>query len=209
MSETAEDHFERYLAAYKKGLRAEAQTAAKAFSASLETVEEKWRWLQRNFNRLPVQGNRALQHHIYWDVVYPTLIHYKLSANAWAIFLLAKTATNWGSRPDVIDRDHLPSPLALYKEAHELDPEEPIFAQALLKALLCGFDYCDHEWPSGLLLERNRDWQDEIAEITTDIALARRLDQDGGHRARLAEFEARVKEYSERLARAQRSPHAH
>jgi hypothetical protein len=83
------------------------------------------------------------------------------------------------------------------KDAYTLDPCEAV-GRELVQLNLRRFEYCQHEWPAGILYSRDAANASECTEILEYIAFTRQLD-DGGYAGFLDAFERKIDGYRVRL----------
>ena len=70
---------------------------------------------------------------------------------------------------------------------------------SLLDCLISGFEYCEHEWPSGILFGTDGATAEECKLILDEVLLARELDVEGRLTEYLNTFETKVLLYQSTL----------
>jgi hypothetical protein len=172
------------------GVKANTTSALRVFIDSLSNLEAKAAWVDANLEDLIREGHRRIRHELYEEVVLPVLSERCREGQAEAKYQLATLRHNSG-RVD---------PRQLLLEAYEAVPGEPRYSQALLTDLIAEFQYLDHEWPAGILIDTRA--PDVWHELFQDINLARKLDEAGEQTDRLNLFEERVRQYWARITAA-------
>ncbi len=84
------------------------------------------------------------------------------------------------------------------REAYQIAATEEI-RQRLLRTLLDGFAYSQHERPAGILSGTDGASAADCDEILAEVSFARTLDVEAAHEPFLQEFERRAREYQQRL----------
>ncbi|MDO6727246.1 hypothetical protein Q4544_09905 [Cognatishimia sp. 1_MG-2023] len=196
----SERHFQAYLEFASLGLRAQAKTAVKALIRSLPSQNEKETWVLKHFDELRalVRVRGRIQHDIYLQIVFPAIRASFEKGDPEAMFMLAITWENVAETPDAKDIATALGPIELLKRASACEPENKLFKQTLLEELVSSFEYIDHEWPAGLLLDHSN-LQGELLELKNELKLARNLDHEKRYTKRLNEFSSNVDAYWERI----------
>lgn len=200
-----EPHFyQQYISLRQQHKKQEAQERLTDFLASFHSFKEKKRWVhdfltasEEEPQKFPAMGV-PISHEIYVHLVLPVLVEGYKQRDAWSTLWLAKTIQNV-SRIDTRDTaiEHK-SMFEFLKEAYALEPSSE-HRQLLLKADIQWFNYCQHEWPSGILYGSNGATAEECEEILQEVMFARSLDANADYAAFLTEFEQQVREYQHRL----------
>lgn len=188
--------YERFVSLKSLGRKAEAKAALDSFIASFETPEEKQVWV---FSFLEDEGyGHKVRHEIYENLVYPVLLDGYLKDEANSVAWLARTVENLWEIKSPHPALRGKGELALHKEAYGLAPDENMRI-GLIKTLIRGFDYAQHEWPAGILCGTDGADIEQCQDILQDIDLARQLDSEKRYESYLSKFEAKVNEYTKRL----------
>ncbi len=188
--------YHQYLKLMCAGRKADAKATLGKFLDSFETAEEVSAWVAA-FLKGGGFGFH-IRHEIYERLVFPVLLEGYARKDAEATLWLAKTVSNLYRCPALHAQVGFKGEFQFLDEAYALKPRDAIRLR-LLECNLKWFDYCQHEWPAGILYGIDGADSSECEEILQAIARSRDLD-DGTHQAYLDSFEAKVWEYLARLA---------
>lgn len=189
------DYYQDYIKYERLGLRAEARKSVLRFVETMSSFSDKQAWTHENL--LAVDKNRAsrIRHEIYDVIAFPVLLDGYKRKDPECYFLMGmsyQNLLNYMGRPDGIE---FVSRVELLKTAYLADTTSQKYRQALLAALLEGFSYCDHEWPSGILGDAY-----PFEDLKREVGLAKKLDEEHHFCDRLAEFSERIEQYAERIS---------
>jgi hypothetical protein len=187
--------YQKFVALKEIGKKTEANTALEEFIASFHTPEEKQEWAW-DFLEHGEYGHK-IRHELYTEVIFPVLLEGYRRNDARSLFFLAKTAQNLYADRSLLSQVDNKGEYQLLREADALTPTEEI-RHALLRWDLNWFGHCEHEYPTGILYGSDGATLAECEEILQEVEFARTLD-DGTHATYLQEFEAKVREYRQRL----------
>ncbi|MDA8708307.1 hypothetical protein N9M10_02935 [Hellea sp.] len=192
MNDKLYTEYENYLAL---GRKKDAKIAIEKFIQSFMSYDEKKMWVESNILDLVSKTNRALRirHEIFRFLVFPVLLEGYKNKSAEHVRLLNTFRQNLYSDKESWRQIDFKSPLELSKLAYELNPDNLAIRSALLSSLLSGFDWLDHEWPSGLLCRKDRS---TINELLEEIRMAELLDDEGIHDVQLNEFKKHVMQWA-------------
>jgi hypothetical protein len=190
-----QEAYQQYVAYKDCGRKAEAKAALGAFLASVEPADDTRGWVEA-FLEGGDFGHR-IRHEIYERLVFPVLLQGYARGDAWSLRWLAKTANNLYERPALHAQVDFKGERELLAEAYAREPTEEV-RRLMLEADLRGFEYCQHEWPAGILYGPNGATMAECDELLRQVADARGLD-DGSNAPFLDAFEHKVREYRARL----------
>jgi len=189
-------HYQSFCRATDRGLKWQAKQAIRAFIDSFTGLEDKRAWVWANIDAIPTaQGNGAMRHELYEEVVFPVLAEGAESGDLDSILWLARLVQNF-----IQDRtrgQRFGSTRDLWMRAYAAAPSDPRVRAGLLAHLLDGFEVTFHEWPSGILF-MPEDKRAGVAELRRELALARSLDGADAATRELASWEAIVDAYEER-----------
>src|SRR5690348_5477105 len=140
--------YQQYIALKNVGKKAQAKAVLERFLASFGSGEEKEQWV-RAFLESGDFGYR-IRHEIYEQLVFPVLLKGYHAKDPWSLLWLAKTDQNLYSARWLHSQVDFKSEYQLLKELYEITPDEMTRNQ-LLRSNLTWFEYCQHEWPAGIL----------------------------------------------------------
>ncbi len=195
---SSDKHFQAYLEFTRLGLRGKAKVAITALIAALPSLGDKKNWTREHLEQLPRNGKGQIQHNIYSRIVFPALQAGIEQGEPKAFYLLATTWQNVCSTGEAADIVKSWSQIELYKRAIDGEPDCSRYKMSLLDLLIKNFDFLDHEWPSGILVD-HRYASAELDQIKEEIDLARLLDVEGHHTGRLDIFSTRIDIYLEHI----------
>lgn len=187
--------YHKFVALNTSGRKEEAKAALQEFLASFQTAEEKRAWVH-DFLEHGAYGHR-IRHELYEQLVFPVLLDGYNRQEARSLYLLAKTAQNLYAARSLHAQIGRKTEQQLLREVYDLTRDEEV-GQNLLRANLRWFDYCQHEWPAGILYGADGASLSECEEILQEIAFSLTL-ATGVEEAYLQEFESRVQEWKNRL----------
>lgn len=187
--------YQRYLEHRTAGRKREANDTIRDFIASCEGADDRDAWV-RMFLSSGEHGPR-IRHEVYSDLVFPTLIAGYDRGDSWSIVWLARTASNLYAASSLHAQVGYKSERQLLKQAYAIEPTNAL-RQQLLNAYVAEFQYCQHEWPSGILYGTDSATEADCATLLLDIDYARGLD-DGTHEAMFQEFRKRIVAHRERI----------
>lgn len=188
--------FEQFKLCLERGRRNEAREAVTAFVASFQSLDEKRQWV-RGYLESGDFGHK-IRYEIYEGLVFPVLLAGFRSNDVWSVLWLARTVQNLYSMPALHSAIAYKTEFGLLKEAYAQEPS-PEVQERLLKADIQWFDYCQHEWPTGILYGVDGATLEECGKILEEVEFARSLDGSSVHRGFLDSFEQKVKDYQQRL----------
>ncbi|MBL4720506.1 MAG: hypothetical protein JKY20_05185 [Alphaproteobacteria bacterium] len=191
--------FENYIALQNVGRKKEAKKAIEAFVQSFETLPEKELWVAKHLENLAMGGTGGIRHELYAGVIFPALLHCYQGQDPWSTMWLSKTIQNLFSAKYLWEKIEFKSELTLAQEAYKLDRQSSEIRACLLEILISGFEYCEHEWPAGLLCGPDGCSPLECDETLDEIELARTLDEENRLTGYLWSFEKKVQVYKLRL----------
>ena len=187
-------HYNLYLELDAVGKHKQAKIAIQDFVNSFEDVEEKADWTFDYLSCFKPNSNSRMRHEVYEGIVFPVLLNGFKQNDVDCMFWLGVTIQNLFSAKHLHGQINFLGGYELFEKAYQLHPTSKKIREELLASIIRGFDYCDHEWPAGLLINSE---EDSFETIMLDIELARKLDQKGLCRERLLEFETRVATFFE------------
>jgi hypothetical protein len=191
--------YQRYLEHRTAGRKREASDTIREFINSCEGPHDRDAWVRRLLDSEDC-GPR-IRHVVYSDLVFPTLIAGYDRGDSWSILWLARTVSNLYAASSLHAQVGYKSERQLLEQAYSIQPTNGL-RQSLLDAYVAEFQYCQHEWPIGILYGTDGATEAECATLLLDIDYARSLD-DGTHEAMFHEFEKRIDEYRKRIPGAE------
>lgn len=191
--------FEKYTELNAVGRKSEAKAAMVQFVASFASLGEKQAWSRDHLQSLEINGGGRVRHELYEGVIFPALLEGYRRNDAWSLFWLAKTIQNLFSAQQLHKLVDRKSDLDLLMQAFALDEGSTEIRDALLRRLVSEFEYCEHEWPSGILYGLDGATPVECDLLMDELSLARKLDTEGRFAGFLWRFERRLELYRARL----------
>ncbi len=189
--------YKQFVQLWATGNKVQARERVRRFIDSFESFEQKQAWA-REFLKRGESGHK-IRHEIYSELIFPVLEHGFHEGDFECTLWLARTSENLYLNRELHARVGFLGEHALLKRGFEMRPQDAQVRRLLLSNLLDGFDYAQHEWPSGILYGSNGAAPEECDELAGDVVLARELDEQGEYAAFLDEFESKLKQYQERL----------
>ncbi len=139
-----------------------------------------------------------MPHSVFVHLVLPVLLAGYAERASWSALWLARVGANLRAVPDLASTLRGRSVYQFLREAHEWEPSEQT-RRAVLGAAIRWFDYCQHEWPSGILYSSDGASLSQCDDLLREVAFARSLDTLLEHDRFLSDFERKVLEYRNRL----------
>ena len=189
--------YEAYLAHRNAGRKRHANESIRDFVASCSDLSDREAWVRRFLEKGDYE--HRIRHEVYAGLIFPVLAEGYARKEFWSVYWLGRTAQNLYAAPSLHAQVEYKVERHFFREAYALNPTDEV-RRCLLSAYVSEFQYCQHEWPAGILCGMDGASLEECAEILRDVAFVRTID-DGAHEALLSEFEGRVLAYMERLAR--------
>jgi hypothetical protein len=190
--------YQKFLELKVTGHKLQAAERVRRFIDSFASFEEKQKWT-REFLARGDFGHK-IRHEIYAEVIFPVLERGFQDGDFNSLLWLARTAQNIYSARELHERVGFLSESNFLRRAYEARPDDEIVRRFLLEDLLQWFDYCEHEWPAGILHGADGATLQECEEILREVAFARTLDTQREHNAHLDDFVAKVEAYRVRLS---------
>ncbi len=194
-----EERYEQYRTLKASGKKREAKVALDTFIDSFTSRDDKRQWVRTFLTR--GDFGHKIRHEIYERLVFPVLLEGHNRRDAWSTLWLARTYPNLHDSPSLHSHIAQKTEWQLLREAYDIEPNDEVRA-CLLQTDLDWFDYCQHEWPAGILYGYDGATFAECEELLSEAAFARTLDIERKHAAFLEEFERKVKQYQQRLQQA-------
>lgn len=185
-----EQFYYDYLKQDAAGDKKAAKKAIGQFVSSFRSYSEKKEWTNSFLNRRKTH-NKKIRHELFEFVVFPVLEKGFQEDDPKCRFWLGCMIQNLFSARRLHEKISFLGGTELLLRAHAIDPKSEEIRCQLLKKIIEGFDYCDHEWPAGLLIDETDDRETMLSEVR----FARQLDANGNFATRLAEFESRIEQY--------------
>ena len=135
-----------FVEADRSGRKGAAATAIQAFIGSFESIDEKRAWVVE-FSKTFYPGKK-IRHELYAEVVFPVLLRSYRNSEIWGIEWLAATSQNLYRAKNLWAQLEFITEYGLLKQWRTLAPESGPARDALLKKMIEGFEYSEHEWPA-------------------------------------------------------------
>ncbi len=201
------DYYKQYLHFKTIGLRFEARQSIQYFIASFASIAEKEQWTRQFIE----EGNygHKIRYELYEEVIFPALLSGYLKHDLWSVLWLARTAQNFYKLKHLHEQIGFKAYYGLLQECYFLNPSNTEVRKDLLSFQTGWFEYCIHEYPTGILYGCNGATIDECQEILSEIEFARELDIKKTGEEFLNEVQSKVLEYLNRLQKHQISQNLH
>ncbi len=173
-----------------------APLALAEFIASFEDEQAKGEWVREFLNR--GDYGHKIRHEIYRDLIFPLLLCGFRDEDSWAIYQLSRTIQNVYDVKEFWKEIGCATKLDLLEKSYFLAPSDEV-RRELLQQLIQWFDYCQHEWPSGILFGNDGASPEQCQQLLDEIAKVRNLDKGQKHQQFLDDFEDKVRRYQQRL----------
>ena len=174
-----------------------ARLALTEFIASFEGAAEQETWA-REFLERGDYGHK-IRHEIYRELIFPLLLRGFQNDDAWSLYQLSRTIQNVYDVEEFWQQIGYATDLDLLKQSYLLSPADAV-RRELLHRTIQWFDYCQHEWPSGILFGNDGASPDQCRQILAEASWARGLDEERNYAVYLADFESKVRQHQQRLA---------
>lgn len=190
-----EDHFKKFETLLDAGRKVDAKRALEEFLASASSESDKENWVFANLPNLKLNRASRIRHEVFEEIVFPVLLRGFQQGYPWHQYWLGRLEQNlitskrhWSAVGYISDTE-------LFRRAYLQESENDEYRKALLYSIMRKLDFCDHEWPAGLIgVESKQDFD----ELDADIAFADHLDREGTYSESLAEIAQHVSEYRQR-----------
>ena len=189
--------YERFLFLKERGNKGESKAYLDNFIASFSSLGEKRAWVHHFFETRYTGGK--VRHEIYENLVFPVLLDGYLHNEAWSLLWLFQTKDNLYANKALHAQVGFRAGSDFLRQAYAMEPAHSV-RRFLLAEQIRGFDYCQHEWPSGILYGADGATQSECEELLREIAFTRQLDIGRLHTGYLNDFLHKVEEYQARLS---------
>lgn len=135
----------------------------------------------------------------YEAVIFPALLHGYRQQELWGVKGLIQTAQNFYQAPQLWSQIDQKTDWTLLEEAQALAPDDESLRQQLISKNIRWFDFCQHEWPAGILYGQDGASIAECEEILKAVEKTKVLDCELIHQTFLDEFVDKVHMYQRQL----------
>ena len=200
-----EDLFEHYVRLTALGMRQEAKEVVAKIVASVSDSDEQERWTSKHLDQLPTNGKGCIQYDLYRYIVFPSLRRAFDRGEAEASYLLGNYWNNLVSDQRLFEQAERRGRTDFFRIAFSADPSSERYRSSYLGAIISNLEYAYHEWPTGILIDPDEDWRQELADLESQLVLATSLDKNGTYTDFIAKWSREKDEYAVRLAKAERT----
>jgi hypothetical protein len=193
------EYYEQYLHLKTVGLRSEARQRLQQFINSFNSIAEKEQWTRQFLEAEEYEYGYKIRHELYERVVFPALLNGYQRYDPWSVLWLARTAQNFYKARHLHEQIDFKTEYGLLKECYLLAPSNSAVHKDLLSIQIQWFQYCIHEYPTGILYGSNGATINECQEILSEIEFLRKLDTEKTQEKFLNEVQSKVLEYLSRL----------
>lgn len=193
------EYFEQYCDRKQRGLKQEARKLLLAFIASFQDLAEKTDWTKAYLHSWDRENEPKIRYELYEAVIFPALLHGYRQQELWGFKGLVQTAQNLYQAPQLWSQIDQKTDWVLLAEAQALAPDDESLRQQMISNNIRWFDYCQHEWPAGILYGPDGASIAECEDILQAVEKTRVLDCDRNHKTFLDQFESKVQTYQRRL----------
>jgi len=192
--------FNQYKDFKSKDLKKKATVALKSFIDSIKSEEELESWTISYLNSIPKGSHEILRHELFEQVIFPVLLKGYNNKDLWSHLVLARFIQNLYQSKSMHQKIDNKSDHEILKECLKIDPTHIESRERLLNVQIRWFEYCEHEWPSGILYGTNGATKQQVEEILLELDQARSLDEDKKHKQFFDSFEKKIKIYIKRIS---------
>ena len=196
--------FKQYEVAKEQGNKHLASSLISSFIETFATDEEREEWTRWYFSNRPVV--HAIRHELFEQVIFPVLLAGYQRSDPWCIEMLERCAQSLYRSEHLWAQIGHQTGMQLAERLFALKPGDRHAKARVLEHLIDGFRYSEHEWPSGILCGADGATALQCDEILLGVHRARTLDEACVHSSFLNQFEAKVRQYIQRLGAVNRSP---
>jgi hypothetical protein len=199
------EYYGQYSYFKTRGLRSEARQNLQKFIDSFTSITEKEAWTRQFLETEEYKYGYKIRHELYEGVVFPALLSGYHRQDLWSVTWLARTAQNFCQAKHLHEQIDFKLDGELLKECYLLDPNNDDVRRDLQGNLLRWFQYCIHEYPTGILYGCDGATIDECQEILSEIEFVREIDTGKTQEKFLNEVQSKVIEYATRIEKHQSS----
>lgn len=193
------DLFKKFRSQLDNGLRDDAAGTMAEFIASFADVEEKRLWVRDFLDNRPLEGK--VRYELYEQLIFPVLLDGYRRSDPWSLRWLCKTAQNLYRARHLWEQIDYKTEHGILVDLVRLCPDDAVLRAELLSKNIDWLRHAVHEWPAGILYGMDGATIEQCGEIADAVVEARQQDEDGRYTSFLADFEAKLAEYVERLRR--------
>ena len=192
--------FEQYETAKEQGNKRLAASLIANFIETFTTDEEREVWTRWYVDNRAV--GHAVRHELFEQVLFPVFLAGYKRSDPWCIEMLERCAQNLYKAEHLWSQIGHQTEMQLAELRLELTPNDLQAKARVLRHLIEWFNYCEHEWPAGILYGSDGATEPQCQEILQSLRKARELDEERVHSHYLNQFETKVHQYIHRLSQA-------
>jgi len=193
------EYYQEFKVCEEKGLKKEALKSLQAFIASFQNEKEKEDWVWEYLPKLDTNRHSRIRHEIFYELVYPVLKSGYDDNDFLSTLWLGKLAQNIYQARQIHEELDWITEQGLYNKSHTINPENDEVRLLLLKAIVNGLEYSEHEWPSGILYGNDGATIEQCEEISTEVQRAIQLDREHAYTEFIEQYAKKLGEYRVRL----------
>ncbi|MCQ4166094.1 hypothetical protein [Tahibacter harae] len=190
--------FEQYVTAKAQGEKRLASHLIARFIATFSTDEERETWTRWYLDSRT--GDRRIRHELFEHVIFPVLLAGYQRSDLWCLEMLDRYAQNLYRAQHLWARVGYRTDVQFAQQRLALAPHDGQARARVLQHWIGWFGHSEHEWPTGILYGMDGATEQQCAEILAQVHEVRALDQEGRYRDYLDQFEAKVRQYLQRLS---------
>ena len=189
--------YEQFKELEARGLRKQAKAALHDFVHSCENDEERRAWTEKYLtDEMP---KHRVRHELFEHIIFPVLLAEYHQQNTWATLWLAKLIQNLYNARFLHEAVGYKTENQLLRECFTWDSTNQEVRKLLLRSQIRWSEFCDHEYPSGILYGMNGATLEDCQVLHKEVEFTRNLDDANSYTAYLQEFEEKLDEYEARL----------
>jgi hypothetical protein len=187
--------YQEFKVCEEKGLKKEASRSLQAFIASFQNEKEKEDWVWEYLPKLDTNRHSRIRHEIFYELVYPVLKSGYDDNDFLSTLWLGRLAQNIYQTRQIHEELDWITEQGLYNKSHTINPENDEARLLLLKAIVNGLEYSEHEWPSGILYGNDGATIEQCEEISTEVQRATQLDRERTYTEFIEQYAKKLGEY--------------
>ncbi|GEM_PF-1272154 len=198
--------YENYVKNIELGIKTKAKELLKQFIESFcGNIDEMRQWVWSYLAEYEESRYSSMRHEIFVHMIFPVLLEgYRekdFESTMW-LGILMRELVQARSLHEKID---LRSDFSLLEECYKRDSENSKVIDILLHRLVKRLEYCEHEWPSGILNFNAGATLEQCEELRYQKELAVELDKDLKHTEFLRRFGVELDLYESKIRKYQAS----
>ncbi len=192
-------HYEDFINYQNRGLKAKAKESLNKFIVSFSEQKDVAQWVWSYLSEF--NPNHTMRHEILEHLEVPVLLEGYGKKEFRSILWLGRLIEGLGASKVTavykkigLDRDH-----SFFKECYGKDPGNLEVIECILRGTVNWFEYCQHEWPYGIVYRANGAAREECKKIRQELNFAREIDKEAKYAEFFRSFEEKLDLYESRL----------